>query len=374
MALIYVHIPFCKKKCFYCDFYSIPNLKLIDDYIDALVKEIEEKRNFFNYKKLKYSTIYFGGGTPSLLSEQQLGKILNAIFSNYEFSSNIEQSIELNPDDITIDYLQSLKKLGFNRLSIGVQSLNDKTLKYLNRRHDSENAQKVIEEASSLGFDNISADYIFGLENQTIEQVEFEMEKLLKLPIQHLSAYNLELDNNSVFHKLLISDKVKELDENISFLQYKKIIEIARKHKFYQYEISNFAQKSFESKHNSSYWKLIPYLGLGASAHSYYQKKRSWNFADIHKYFQQIQEGRYYEEIENLSEKESFNEYIMLSLRTKKGIDKKKLVTYNELYVDEFYNRLKSIKSNYYIENTSFIKITEEAFFVSDDIIFRLFI
>src|SRR5574344_546021 len=207
MALIYVHIPFCKKKCFYCDFYSIPNLKLIDDYIDALVKEIEEKRNFFNYKKLKYSTIYFGGGTPSLLSEQQLGKILNAIFSNYEFSSNIEQSIELNPDDITIDYLQSLKKLGFNRLSIGVQSLNDKTLKYLNRRHDSENAQKVIEEASSLGFDNISADYIFGLENQTIEQVEFEMEKLLKLPIQHLSAYNIK--------------KLLKLHGNINFINMK---------------------------------------------------------------------------------------------------------------------------------------------------------
>lgn len=374
MALIYIHIPFCKKKCFYCDFYSTSNLKLIDEYINVLLQEIELKKNFLNFNKLKYSTIYFGGGTPSLLSKEQLKKILDSIFTNFNFTKEIEQTIELNPDDINEEYLISLKKIEFNRLSIGVQSLNNNTLKYLNRRHNSEQAINSIVLASKIGFENISADYIFGLENQTIKQVEQELNCLLKLPIKHLSAYHLELNNNSIFNKLLNKEKIKELDENISYLQYKKLIETTQIYKFNHYEVSNFAKKNFESQHNSSYWKLKPYLGLGASSHSYIKNNRMWNFSDIAKYIYQIKNKNYYAEKEILSKKDSFNEYIMLALRTKKGISKIKLNKFAKDYAFDFYKNLNKLNSKYFIENRNNIYLSEDAIFVSDNIISCLFV
>ena len=370
MAGIYVHIPFCKKKCFYCDFYSTINLQLIDKYVDTLISEIKLKK--YNLTVFAVSTVYFGGGTPTLLSINQLDKILTTIKETFRFTEKQEFTIECNPDDLDKDYLLGLKKIGFNRLSIGVQSLDDGMLSFLNRRHNSEQAINSVLWAKEVGFENISVDFIYGIAGQTEQQLENELNTLLSLPITHFSAYCLELENKSVLNKLRELNKFSELEDYIVYRHYLKVLKCAKSYNFSHYEISNYAKKGFESKHNKNYWSFKAYLGLGPSAHSYYGKKRCWNAPTLDKYFKQIEIEENFYDCELLTIKDSYNEFLMLSLRMKSGISKKILSYFP--YKEKTISILRKMNKKYLKETQRNFYFTDEGMFTSDYFVSALFV
>lgn len=319
MAGIYVHIPFCQKLCGYCDFYRTTRTELIESYIDALRAEIELRSGYLEAEEV--STVYFGGGTPSLLSPGQLGIILQALGSRNKIVNTAEITIELNPDDVTAGYMAGLKEVGFNRISIGVQSWSDATLKLLGRRHDSARAVEAVNLAVAAGFSDISVDLIYGLPRLTTGEWEQMLDKTFSLPVTHLSAYHLTIEEGTPFGKMKKQGLISEPDEDESSSQFSMLIEKATAAGFIHYEISNFGREGFFSKHNTSYWKQVSYLGLGPSAHSFNGYSRQWNVSDISKYIAALSKGKLLFEIEELDLRTRFNEYILTSLRTMWGID-----------------------------------------------------
>lgn len=319
MAGIYVHIPFCQKLCGYCDFYRTTRTELIESYIDALRAEIELRSGYLEAEEV--STVYFGGGTPSLLSPGQLGIILQALGSRNKIVNGAEITIELNPDDVTAGYMAGLKEVGFNRISIGVQSWSDATLKMLGRRHDSARAVEAVNLAVAAGFSDISVDLIYGLPRLTTGEWEQMLDKTFSLPVTHLSAYHLTIEEGTPFGKMKKQGLISEPDEDESSSQFSMLIEKATAAGFIHYEISNFGREGFFSKHNTSYWKQVSYLGLGPSAHSFNGYSRQWNVSDISKYIAALSKGKLLFEIEELDLRTRFNEYILTSLRTMWGID-----------------------------------------------------
>ena len=319
MSGIYIHIPFCKSKCSYCDFYSIANSKKLTDFMPALLKEIEVRKECLTDKNIE--TIYFGGGTPSQLYIQDIEIILNQIYTHFQIKADAEISFEANPDDLNINYLRALKNLGVNRLSIGLQSLNDDMLRFLRRRHTADDAISSVENADKCGFKNISADLIYGIPRLSEKMWQETLHKTLKLPIQHLSAYHLEIEENTLMYRQLKENKFQVIDEELSFTQYCDLLEISSTYNINQYEISNFSKLGYQSKHNSAYWSRIEYLGFGPSAHSYYQNKRAFNVSDLDLYCKQIKKSQPHYETETLSVLDHINEAIMLSLRTVDGIN-----------------------------------------------------
>ncbi len=375
MAGAYIHIPFCKSKCFYCDFYSITNWnrELINHFLNAILKEIELKAQF-PITKLK--TIYFGGGTPSLLEPKHIQTIIDKLKTTFATDKDLEITLEINPDDVTDDYVLKLKnQTEVNRISLGIQSFLNNHLKFLGRRHDANQSISAINLFMHYGFSNISIDLIYGLPIMTLDDLKFNVDKFLEFNLPHLSAYHLTIEEGTVFGKLYKSGKLKPIDEEKSIQQYSFLIDALEKHGYLHYEISNFAKPQFISKHNFSYWTGESYIGLGPAAHSYDQKNRFWNIANVKVYIEKIENNVLPQHSEQLSDKDKFNEYILTRLRTYLGID----VNYLNKTFPEFFKQIKPT-INQYIESKHLkfsqnnIILTRKGKFIADSIIADLFI
>ena len=329
MAGVYIHIPFCKSFCSYCDFYSTTDNSLKEDLVQALVCEAELRSAYLDGEKVE--TIYIGGGTPSLLEPAVTKSLLTAVRNNFTLVDDPEITAEINPDDVSDGFFSSLRQAGVNRISVGVQSWNDKRLRYLGRRHDAAQSARALEAAFDEGFINVSADIIYGLPGMTTADLKSDLEKTLSYPVTHLSAYHLTVEEGTKLGRLRKAGKLKETDEEISGAMFALLGKICRDHGFIHYEISNFAREGFISRHNSSYWRQVPYIGLGPSAHSFDRRSRQWNVSDVKKYIKSIRAGIIPCEREELSRVTVFNEYVMTSLRTMWGIDL--------LYVEEFFDK-----------------------------------
>ena len=369
MAGIYIHIPFCKKRCIYCDFYSSTDNRLVDKYIDALCIEIESRLHEID--KNNITTLYIGGGTPSQLSATQLGEIINFIKSKIDFSLIEEFTIEVNPDDVTYDYIKECITFGINRVSMGIQSFVDEELKIINRRHDSSQAIKAIETIKSAGISNISIDLIYGLPLQTIESWIYSARKAIEMNVPHISCYNLSYEEGTTLYKMRDMGEIKECDEDTCIEMYDILVKMLADADFEHYEISNFAKRGYYSRHNSNYWNLTPYLGLGASAHSFDGSIRRYNPSSIQKYTSNISESgiAYEEEQETLYEQ--FNEYIMINLRTMWGVNTQKVKT---IFGEELRNHLikysrRFIESGDLKEKENTIVLSEKGIMLSDYII-----
>ena len=319
MAGIYIHIPFCKKLCFYCDFYHVVSPDDSSSFIDALLKEGSLRKDYLGDDSV--STIYLGGGTPSVFSVKDLGTILDHINKLFTVTEDCEITIELNPDDVNNTYLEGLKNLNINRISLGIQSWRDQDLKLLNRRHDSARAVAALKETLNAGFKNITIDLIYGIPGMSLKDWESNLDFTFSFDIKHLSAYHLTFEPGTVFGKMLEKGDISEIDEDDSASQFNLLIEKAESSGFIQYEISNFGKPGYFSIHNSNYWRQVSYLGLGPSAHSFNGFTRQWNVRDLKGYIKAVNSGKSFFESEELDMKKRFNEYIMTSLRTMWGIN-----------------------------------------------------
>jgi oxygen-independent coproporphyrinogen-3 oxidase len=319
MAGVYIHIPFCKKLCHYCDFYHVIHNEDYSLFLSALLTEAKIRKDYTGKESI--STIYFGGGTPSVLSANELKIILDCLKKSFVVDPACEITIEINPDDVTPGYFRSLKKLDFNRISLGIQSWRNEDLKMLNRRHTAEQAEKALKEVFNSGFENVTVDLIYGIPGMGLNNWSANLEKSLSFDIKHLSAYHLTIEQGTVFGKMKEKGLFAEVDEEESIAEFNILIEKTASAGFIQYEISNFGKPGYFSAHNTNYWKQIPYLGLGPSAHSFNGYSRQWNVRDLKKYIKCINDGKIFYEKEELDTKTRFNEYIMISLRTMWGID-----------------------------------------------------
>jgi len=334
---IYIHIPFCIKKCIYCDFYSKTDLGFIPEYIKALEKEIKKRSG----QKALINTIYFGGGTPSLLSIELVALLLNTIKDKFSILPDAEISFEINPGTVDFKYLEKLKRIGINRLSIGIQSFSDDKLKFLKRIHTSDQAVKAIDDAKQAGFSNISLDMIYGLPFETQSMWLEDLEKAVNMKPAHLSCYMLTIEPLTPLDKYVKNGMIKPLEQRSMSLLFRKTARILNEFQFEHYEISSFAkERGFRSKHNSQYWDMTPYLGFGASAHSFDGTKRSWNHKSIIKYLKDIDSERLpVEDFEILTLEQKKLETIMLGLRTTEGIDLIKFKSQFQVsFKDEFEN------------------------------------
>ena len=342
MAGIYIHIPFCNSKCAYCGFYSLPSLKLKEQFWEALKAEIVARKDYLKQRSHcglapqspsllqshhtpPINTIYFGGGTPSLLSINEIGELLHLIKETYPVAENAEITLEANPDTLSLEYLEGLRQLGVNRLSIGIQSFFDNDLQYLSRRHDSHHARQCIDWAKQAGFSNISIDLIYGLPTSNAEQWNRNLDLFFALDLPHLSAYALTLEPNAILTKQIELGKVQPVNEEDALRDYEILCQRAAENGYLHYEISNFCRRGMHSKHNASYWFGTPYIGFGPSAHSFDGVSRQWNVSSVERYCVRVPEpveGPFYEK-EILSLEQQYDEYVMLRLRTHWGIDLK---------------------------------------------------
>jgi oxygen-independent coproporphyrinogen-3 oxidase len=319
MAGIYIHIPFCRTLCSYCDFYHIVSRSDNRDFVDALIKESAFRREYIGNEII--STIYIGGGTPSLFPVKEIQSVLDNINKLYSVEENCEITMEMNPDDIVKDYLDELKYSGVNRISLGIQSWRDSDLKFLNRRHNVAQAVYALEETIKTGFKNVTIDLIYGIPGLTSKDWSSNLDFSFTFDIKHLSAYHLTVEPGTVLGKMKEKGLLSEVDEEESNAQFHILIEKAESAGFIHYEISNFGKPGFFSIHNSNYWKQVKYLGLGPSAHSFNGYSRQWNVRDVKKYIKAVNSGSLLFEREELDKRTRFNEYIMTSLRTMWGID-----------------------------------------------------
>jgi len=319
MAGIYIHIPFCKKLCSYCDFYHIITQSETRSFTDALIREAASRREYLGNKSV--STIYIGGGTPSVLTPEEIRTILESIRKLYRVDENPEITIELNPDDIDENYLQGLKDSSVNRISLGIQSWRDADLKLMNRRHNASQAADALEQTLKAGFGNVTIDLIYGIPGMTTADWSSNLDISFSYDIKHLSAYHLTIEPGTVFGKMKEKGLLSEIDEEESSAQFHILIEKSESEGYLHYEISNFGKPGYFSVHNSNYWKQIDYLGLGPSAHSFNGYSRQWNARDVKRYIKAISSGSQFFEREELDKRTRFNEYIMTSLRTMWGID-----------------------------------------------------
>ncbi|WP_153632633.1 radical SAM family heme chaperone HemW [Prolixibacter sp. SD074] len=368
MAGIYFHIPFCKTHCHYCDFHTSCRLADLPGVMEAEFKELSLRKNYLGPEAV--DTVYLGGGTPSLLDLEYLTKTQNLVRHIFEVNEDAEWTLEANPDDLDQKYLFDLQKSGFNRLSIGTQSFDGEILKYLNRRHDAQQAIRSVLLAREAGFQNISVDLIYGIPGLSKEAWERSVDMVIDLDVEHLSAYHLTYHAGTVLYQRLKDGKLSEVPDEVSLGQYEYLIKALKKAGYEHYEVSNFAKGGFYSRHNSAYWKGQKYLGIGPAAHSYDGKSRQWNIRSNPEYVQLINRNEQFFEIEELSEVDRYNEYIITSLRTIWGIEVTRIEeTYNKVLAAYFKQKLdKYIGSDLvYIEN-QVVRLTEKGIFVSDRI------
>lgn len=341
MSGIYLHIPFCKQACSYCDFHFSTSLKSKEAFLSSLISEIELQKNYLGEDSL-IETIYFGGGTPSLLSSKDLDKIFTTLYNNFNIDRNAEITLEANPDDLSKTKLQELKSSPVNRLSIGIQSFFDEDLKLMNRAHNSAHAELCIKESLDAGFENITIDLIYGTPGLSNENWKKNLAKVFNFGIPHLSSYSLTVEQKTPLESHIKKGKVKPVDEEQSAEQFLILMEETAKNGYEHYEISNFCKPGSHSRHNSNYWKGINYLGLGPSAHSFDGNSRQWNVLNNFRYIQSISENKIPCEKEILTTEQKFNEYMMIGLRTATGIDLEKVrIVFGEIFLNSLLNSAK---------------------------------
>lgn len=374
MAGIYIHIPYCKKKCIYCDFYFKINADDMHDMISCIIKELVSRKNYLKSSSVK--TIYFGGGTPSILTKHDTNTILKTIYDNYKVCEKLEITLEANPDDLNRKKIADFFNIGVNRLSIGVQSFKDDDLIFLNRNHSRTDAIRSIKIAQEIGYKNISVDLMYGLPKQSLKDWEDNLNLLFDLNIQHLSAYMLTLEKKTKLFEYVKKNKVKMIDDLTIINQYYRLLSIAKKNNFVQYEISNFSKNNTLSKHNTSYWQNKLFLGVGPSAHSFDYKSRRWNIASNKKYIEKLNNNNIYFKEEVLTISQKFNEYILTNLRTKWGIN---INTIKSRFGGKYASHTKKMiqkwsEKNYIKENNETVILTDEGSVFADKIISDLFL
>jgi oxygen-independent coproporphyrinogen-3 oxidase len=372
MAGIYIHIPFCKVFCNYCDFYSITDISETESFVQAVMLETAMQKRYLDNETVE--TVYFGGGTPSLLTAGQTGQIISTIRNNFSVSEDPEITVEVNPDDVYEGYFNELAGAGVNRVSLGVQSWNDKRLKYLGRRHDAGQSAKALQLAFREGIVNVSADLIYGIPGMTTGDLKHDLEETFAFPVTHLSAYHLTIEEGTRFGKMKKEKKLVEPDEETSNAMFTLLGNMCREKGFIHYEISNFALDGYISRHNSAYWKQIPYLGLGPSAHSFNRTSRQWNISDAKKYIRSINSGKVPFEREDLDKLTIFNEYVMTSLRTMWGIDLGHVEAYYDKELHDYLVNLsgKYIRYGLMHREKNTLVLTDQGRMISDNIIAEL--
>lgn len=368
MPGIYIHIPFCKKRCIYCDFYSTTRNEIRQVYTDMLCKELEMRKDYLNGEDI--DTIYFGGGTPSQLDESQLSKILSCIYKIYKVKNDTEITIECNPDDLKPEYIAMLRRLPFNRISMGIQTFNEDTLNVLQRRHTANEAIEAYKNCRNAGFQNISIDLMYGLPHETIKQWQSDLQQAIDLKPEHISAYHLIYEKRTPLYQLLKQHKVQEVDENLSLKFFTMLMDELKVAGYIHYEISNFCLPNYHSKHNSGYWTGKKYLGCGPSAHSFDGTSRQWNVSSLDAYLKGIREGilNFEKEEENLYTR--YNDFVITSIRTYWGMN---LSTLKERFGDKLFRYCLKMASPYIDRKLMTVRnntlcLTREGIFISDGI------
>ena len=363
MAGIYIHIPFCKSRCIYCDFYSTTLIKWQDRYVNALIEEAKQRSDYLNNEII--DTLYIGGGTPSLLSKDNISKLFDGL-KNQKLTEYIyETTFECNPDDVTDAFADTLVENGINRVSMGAQSFSNRRLKFLNRRHNADQINKAVYILKNYGITNISIDLIFGFPEETLEEWIYDIKEAINLDVEHISAYSLMYEKGTLLNRMLNKGIIKEIDEELSRNMYYTLIDILKDYGYIQYEISNFARNGSISHHNSNYWKEIPYLGLGAGAHSYNKLSRQWNIDDIYSYMDSIEKGNISFQKEVVDDNTRYNDMISTALRTCSGIEIEKMPSYRD-YLLKSADR--SLKNGFLIIDNDHLRLTREGLYISDDI------
>lgn len=370
MAGVYIHIPFCTKACHYCDFHFSTSLKTKNALLEGVKKEIHDRQPFFSTEE-KIETIYFGGGTPSILTPTEINEILETVKNTFTVVVNPEITLEANPEHLTESYSKEIKPL-VNRLSVGIQTFNEEALTFLNRSHNSYESFSALENIKKAGFENVSLDLIYGIQSLSFEDFLFDYQRLLEFEPQHLSVYNLTIEEDTVFGKWLSKGKIEEVNDSLSGKMYSFLMEDLPKQGFQQYEISNFAQEGFYSKHNNSYWENVPFLGIGPSAHSFNGKDRFYNVANNAAYIKGVNSGEEVTFKEEASKSDRINDSIMVGLRTSKGLDLKKLkvlgATLNPETVEQFY------KKEFLITEGDYLKLTNKGKLFADQVAMEFFV
>jgi oxygen-independent coproporphyrinogen-3 oxidase len=340
----------------------------MEKYVSALEEEMVLRKNETAGETIQ--TVYFGGGTPSLLQTPQLQQIIDNLKQHFSIEENAEMTIEANPEQLTMDYCKNLKALGFNRISIGVQSSHDEILQFLGRKHSAKEALQAVENAHAAGFDNISIDLIYGVNERNNKLWQKELEIAFALPIRHFSAYALTVEENSLLYRRIHQHRDVEPDEDLAAVQYEILTKAVAQSRFAQYEISNFAVKGWESKHNSAYWQRIPYLGLGASAHSFDGTHRSWNAPTLSDYFAQIEQKKAFQERETLTYIDKYNEFILLRLRTVSGIDLREMEQlFGQARTDALLRYFDdSVSPEHFVRTPNRLHLTSEGLWFADGI------
>ncbi|MDB9895686.1 MAG: radical SAM family heme chaperone HemW [Flavobacteriales bacterium] len=374
MAGIYIHIPFCKQKCNYCNFHFSTKKDNVEELVSGMIIELDQRKSYLKTKKI--DSIYFGGGTPSIIDVKHIISIIEKIYSLYEVKKSAEITMEFNPDDIKKEKLNILRTAGINRLSIGIQSFENKDLIFMNRSHNAAEAINSIQLAKECGFDNISIDLIYGVPNQTESIWKKNLQQMFDLQIDHFSAYALTVEPNTKLNYLIKKKKIKPLSESKSENHFKILQEISSEIGYKQYEISNFCRKDKFALHNTSYWEDKIYLGIGPSAHSYNGESRRWNISNNLKYITFINSGEKYFDEEILSINQKYNEYTLTSLRTIWGVSLDYLENnFDKMITSHFKkNSRKWIENeNAILENNS-LKLTNKGMLFADAISSDLFI
>lgn len=373
MSGIYIHIPFCKQACHYCDFHFSTSLKKKDEMILALAKEIEMRKSEFQDEVVE--TIYFGGGTPSRLQIADLRLQIDSIYQNYKVTKKPEITLEANPDDLSSDYLIELSKIGINRLSIGIQSFFEDDLKMMNRAHNSAEAKKCLEEATKY-FDNISIDLIYGIPGMSNQKWIQNIEMALSYKVPHISSYALTVEPKTALHSFIQKQLIPPPDEEVAQEHFQILVEKLTENDFIHYELSNFGKENYFSKNNSSYWLGKKYIGIGPSAHSYDGQKRGWNVSNNSVYIKSILENKLPMETETLSKTDRYNEYIMTGLRTMWGVSLERIEKeFGNTYLDYLNKQAaRYVEDHLLFVDDAILRTTQKGKFLSDGIASDLFL
>ncbi|GBD88806.1 oxygen-independent coproporphyrinogen-III oxidase 1 [bacterium BMS3Abin03] len=372
-SALYVHIPFCDHKCIYCDFYSIITPDNVAAFLRSVKKEIEFYSERYSTERI-ITSIFFGGGTPSLMQPEYIAEILTNLNKYFTLSADIEITMETNPGTVNKEKLKSFYDSGINRISIGVQSFDEEELKFLTRIHDKQTAVNTVLYAKETGFDNINIDLIFNLPGQTKTKWLSNLREAVKLPVKHISAYSLILERGTILNKMVLDGKVEMQNDDHDADLYETTIDFLEDHDYHQYEVSNFTKPGFECRHNNAYWHYKDYLSFGTSAHSFINRKRWWNFSSLKRYISEIEKsGNAIAGSEELNRKQIHDEYVMLALRSS-GI---KLLEYQKKFgggwINKNYSYLKKLKDdNLILYDDEFIRLTKNGYALCDEILKNL--
>ena len=368
MAGIYIHIPFCKRRCIYCDFFSTTQSEKKADYVHALVRELEMRKDYVGNEEIE--TIYLGGGTPSQLSQEELEEIFTYIYKVYKVTLDAEITLEANPDDLTPEYVSMLRKLPINRISMGIQTFQEETLKLLHRRHTAQQAIEAFKRCREAGFKNISIDLMYGLPGETLETWKQDLQQAIDLHPEHISAYHLIYEEDTALWKLREEHKVEEAEEELSLTLFCTLIDELTRAGYQHYEISNFCLPGLHSRHNSSYWTGKKYLGCGPSAHSFNGVSRQWNVASLSAYIDGIRQGKPDFEVEELDLYTRYNDFVLTSIRTCWGMSLSHL---RSMYGEELYRYCLRMAKPHLEQGVleiseDILKLTRKGIFISDGI------